>query len=69
MWSDGSAVDFKFWDAGDPDDNKGAEDCGHNNTGKEFKWNDIQCHQTMPFICASRTGCPLKIRRLCHIHL
>uniref|UniRef100_A0A671WFJ0 C-type lectin domain-containing protein n=1 Tax=Sparus aurata TaxID=8175 RepID=A0A671WFJ0_SPAAU len=34
MWSDGSAVDFKFWDAGDPDDNKGAEDCEHNNTGK-----------------------------------
>ncbi|XP_042362729.1 lactose-binding lectin l-2-like [Plectropomus leopardus] len=58
MWSDGSAVNFTLWGAGQPDNAGGNEHCGHKNIGSELKWNDHQCSQTFPFVCESRTICP-----------
>nr|XP_033472484.1 lactose-binding lectin l-2-like [Epinephelus lanceolatus]XP_033492501.1 lactose-binding lectin l-2-like [Epinephelus lanceolatus] len=58
MWSDGSAVNFVFWHAAQPDNCGRTEHCVHNNFGTELKWNDHQCYQTYTFVCASRTVCP-----------
>ncbi|KAK1880806.1 Lactose-binding lectin l-2 [Dissostichus eleginoides] len=54
MWSDGSAVNFVFWNSGQPD-NAGNEDCGHTNSLQ--KWNDFPCSKTIPSVCASRITC------------
>ncbi|KAM8767889.1 lactose-binding lectin l-2-like [Acanthopagrus schlegelii] len=58
MWSDGCAVDSVFWDAGEPNNAQGAEDCGHTNYGTYKKWNDWPCSKTHPSVCASRIMCP-----------
>ncbi|XP_070702759.1 lactose-binding lectin l-2-like [Pempheris klunzingeri] len=58
MWSDGSAVKFVFWSAGQPDNSGNNEDCVHSNFGTDVKWNDHQCSQTFTFVCASRRICP-----------
>ncbi|XP_033980591.1 lactose-binding lectin l-2-like [Trematomus bernacchii] len=56
MWSDGCAAKFFFWYAGQPDNTGGLEHCVHPNSGQ--KWNDRQCSNTIPSVCASRTTCP-----------
>ncbi|XP_042291255.1 lactose-binding lectin l-2-like [Thunnus maccoyii] len=58
MWSDGSAVNFVFWNSGEPSNGGGNEDCVHNNFGTGLKWNDVPCSKTFPSVCASRIGCP-----------
>ncbi|XP_018559191.1 lactose-binding lectin l-2-like [Lates calcarifer] len=55
MWSDGSAVNFGFWYAGEPNNDKGHEDCVHNNFGQ--KWNDRPCSDTYPSVCTYRMAC------------
>ncbi|KAF3833777.1 hypothetical protein F7725_024981, partial [Dissostichus mawsoni] len=57
MWSDGSAAKFFFWDAGQPDNHRGLEDCGHTNFGSVNKWNDFPCSNTHSSVCASRITC------------
>ncbi|XP_023133876.2 lactose-binding lectin l-2-like [Amphiprion ocellaris] len=57
LWSDGSKVNFVFWNTGQPDNAGGQEHCGHTNHGAGFKWNDVPCSRTKPFVCASRTVC------------
>uniref|UniRef100_A0A3Q3PZ54 C-type lectin domain-containing protein n=1 Tax=Monopterus albus TaxID=43700 RepID=A0A3Q3PZ54_MONAL len=58
MWSDGSAVNFVFWAAAQPDNAGKAEHCGHINLGTNLRWNDLPCSRTQPSVCASRTVCP-----------
>ncbi|XP_067467947.1 lactose-binding lectin l-2-like [Thunnus thynnus] len=58
MWSDGSAVNFVFWDIGQPDNYRGRENCAHKNFGNQLKWNDRQCSDTIPFVCVSRPFYP-----------
>ncbi|CAK6949578.1 lactose-binding lectin l-2-like [Scomber scombrus] len=58
MWSDGGTVDFVFWDAQQPNNEGGNENCVHNNHGEDRKWNDIECSLTYPSVCASRILCP-----------
>ncbi|XP_059205972.1 lactose-binding lectin l-2-like [Centropristis striata] len=59
MWSDGSAVDFVFWDAGEPNNvANGNEHCVHTYSGPVPKWNDVPCSQTYSSVCASRTTRP-----------
>ncbi|XP_022074993.1 lactose-binding lectin l-2-like [Acanthochromis polyacanthus] len=58
MWSDGSKVNFVFWNAGEPSNGEGREHCGHTNFDTGFKWNDVTCSRTFPFVCASRTVYP-----------
>uniref|UniRef100_A0A7N6BPQ1 C-type lectin domain-containing protein n=1 Tax=Anabas testudineus TaxID=64144 RepID=A0A7N6BPQ1_ANATE len=43
MWSDGCPVKFVFWSAGQPDNYKELEHCGHVNYETALKWNDIDC--------------------------
>ncbi|XP_023268088.1 lactose-binding lectin l-2-like [Seriola lalandi dorsalis] len=62
MWSDGSAVNFELWGAGQPDDYRGMEDCVHDSYGNDLKWNDDPCSSATPFVCASRIGCLQQLR-------
>ncbi|XP_031148284.2 lactose-binding lectin l-2-like [Sander lucioperca] len=58
MWSDGCKVDYVYWDAGEPNNSGGNEDCVHNNHDRNLKWNDRPCSVTIPSVCASRITCP-----------
>ncbi|XP_073319522.1 lactose-binding lectin l-2-like [Pagrus major] len=59
MWSDGCAVEFVFWNAGEPNNaHGGSEHCVHNNYDKDLKWNDFSCSASYPSVCASRIMCP-----------
>ncbi|XP_062292424.1 lactose-binding lectin l-2-like [Scomber scombrus] len=54
MWSDGSAVNFVFWNKGEPSNHGGKEHCTHN-FGSASKWNDAPCSHKYSFVCVSRT--------------
>ncbi|KAM4725105.1 lactose-binding lectin l-2-like [Anableps anableps] len=54
MWSDGSKVDFRYWDGGQPDNAGGNEHCGHTNMFTYHKWNDYVCSLTFAFVCKLR---------------
>ncbi|XP_026204915.1 lactose-binding lectin l-2-like [Anabas testudineus] len=58
MWSDGCPVTFAFWDAQEPNNIGGMQNCGHVNYETALKWNDIECSNLIPFVCASRIICP-----------
>ncbi|XP_053190402.1 lactose-binding lectin l-2-like [Scomber japonicus] len=58
MWSDGCAVDYVFWNTREPNNYGGNEDCVHNNYDISKKWNDGQCSDTSPSVCATRIDCP-----------
>ncbi|XP_060940400.1 lactose-binding lectin l-2-like, partial [Limanda limanda] len=58
MWSDGCAVKFRFWTAGQPDNKRGRENCGINNYINNKKWNDVPCSHLYPSVCASQIMCP-----------
>ncbi|XP_037549599.1 lactose-binding lectin l-2-like [Nematolebias whitei] len=55
MWSDGSAVNFVFWTAGEPNNLRNAEHCVHTSFKSEKKWNDCPCSGRYPFVCASHS--------------
>ncbi|MEQ2206057.1 hypothetical protein XENOCAPTIV_022005 [Xenoophorus captivus] len=57
MWSDGSKLDFLYWDYGQPDNAGANENCGHTNMYKHFKWNDYVCSLTFGFVCGLRKDC------------
>jgi hypothetical protein len=48
-WRDGTAPGYTNWNAGEPNDWGGNEDCAHLTTG--FKWNDLDCWSSLPSIC------------------
>ncbi|MDP3274641.1 MAG: C-type lectin domain-containing protein [Deltaproteobacteria bacterium] len=52
-WSDGSAMDYQRWLAGEPnDDSRSAGDCGHAWSQNAYQWNDIPCGRTdLSFVC------------------
>ncbi|XP_035039224.1 lactose-binding lectin l-2-like [Hippoglossus stenolepis] len=58
MWSDGCAAQFYLWSTGEPNNNKGNEGCVENNSQTEKKWNDRNCNDHIPSVCASRIICP-----------
>ncbi|XP_041664062.1 ladderlectin-like isoform X2 [Cheilinus undulatus] len=53
-WSDGTAVNFRFWLPGEPNNQKGREHCVHMNWGSLKRWNDIPCGNGYAFVCATR---------------
>uniref|UniRef100_UPI0037E88491 lactose-binding lectin l-2-like n=1 Tax=Semicossyphus pulcher TaxID=241346 RepID=UPI0037E88491 len=57
MWSDGSAVEFSFWRAKQPDNYLRKEHCGHSNYITPGRWNDDPCSRTYSSVCASRKHC------------
>uniref|UniRef100_A0A8C9ZTB6 C-type lectin domain-containing protein n=1 Tax=Sander lucioperca TaxID=283035 RepID=A0A8C9ZTB6_SANLU len=40
FWSDGSVVDYSFWNAGEPNNSNGNENCVCKGSGTKLRWND-----------------------------
>ena len=51
QWVDGSAWDWTNWHSGEPNQ-AGNEDCVEMGARGEGEWNDRNCANTFPFICA-----------------
>ncbi|XP_006820859.1 C-type lectin lectoxin-Lio2-like [Saccoglossus kowalevskii] len=51
-WTDGSPMDWKNWDCGEPNDSLFAdEDCVEGNVGDSKRWNDEKCDEERVFVC------------------
>jgi hypothetical protein len=49
-WSDGSALAYKNWAPGQPNDGNAGEDCTTFTLGNG-KWNDADCATPLPYVC------------------
>ena len=58
MWSDGCAAKFYLWSTNEPSNSGGNESCVETNLHADKKWNDHQCTDRVPSVCASRIMCP-----------
>uniref|UniRef100_A0A672HJ19 C-type lectin domain-containing protein n=1 Tax=Salarias fasciatus TaxID=181472 RepID=A0A672HJ19_SALFA len=61
VWSDGSRVNFVFWNTGEPS-NSVVESCVMTNYSSNKKWNDTSCSGIFPFVCKLRKARPLLLR-------
>ncbi|XP_016311935.1 galactose-specific lectin nattectin-like [Sinocyclocheilus anshuiensis] len=52
FWSDGSKMNFKLWNPGEPNNQKHVEHCIEMNYGATGFWNDQECTDKVPFVCA-----------------
>ncbi|KAM4549917.1 ladderlectin-like [Fundulus diaphanus] len=57
FWSDGSRFNFRYWNAGEPNNAGGPESCVHTNWGPARKWNDKLCTEKYAFVCKARPPC------------
>uniref|UniRef100_A0A8C9Z6D1 C-type lectin domain-containing protein n=1 Tax=Sander lucioperca TaxID=283035 RepID=A0A8C9Z6D1_SANLU len=51
MWADGSKFDYRIFNAGQPDNTGGAENCLEMNFGGH-NWNDRPCGTPLSFVCS-----------------
>uniref|UniRef100_A0A667YF61 C-type lectin domain-containing protein n=1 Tax=Myripristis murdjan TaxID=586833 RepID=A0A667YF61_9TELE len=51
-WSDGTPIDFLFWDENEPD-SIGDQQCFASNFGNGGKWSDKPCHRVLASVCYS----------------
>ncbi|XP_039662058.1 galactose-specific lectin nattectin-like [Perca fluviatilis] len=51
MWTDGSKFDYKIWNAGEPNNYGGAENCLTMNWDGA-NWNDLACTNQNSFVCS-----------------
>ncbi|CAH3127383.1 unnamed protein product [Pocillopora meandrina] len=51
QWSDGSAVQFTYWDGWQPDNWRDSEDCANVRNVNDGRWNDQSCYNSLPYIC------------------
>jgi hypothetical protein len=49
-WTDGTPVDFDYWNEGEPN-NAGEEDCANIPAWTGGRWNDLPCDHAHPYIC------------------
>ncbi|XP_077993134.1 macrophage mannose receptor 1-like [Glandiceps talaboti] len=55
LWSDGTPVDYVYWDEDQPDDAYGAEQCVEL-LGTDGEWNDQNCGERYWFVCKKLTS-------------
>ncbi|CDQ80980.1 ladderlectin-like [Oncorhynchus mykiss] len=55
FWSDGSKFDYENWEQGEPNCYGGREHCLQMNYGGDKKWNDLNCEEKLPLVCALKT--------------
>ncbi|XP_078283857.1 macrophage mannose receptor 1 [Rhinoraja longicauda] len=55
IWSDGSPVTYENWNAGEPNNHRGIENCGEAKTDN-LQWNDIHCEALRDWICKIKKG-------------
>ncbi len=63
LWSDAKPARFFAWHAGEPNNGKGAENCGEWLIGSG-RWNDVDCFLSRPSLCESRVPASSKTSRL-----
>ncbi|KAJ8337229.1 hypothetical protein SKAU_G00384490 [Synaphobranchus kaupii] len=54
IWSDGTKMDFKKWNYGEPKSSGGKEHCVLSNWGAGKAWKNVSCHRRYPFVCSKR---------------
>uniref|UniRef100_A0A3B3I261 C-type lectin domain-containing protein n=1 Tax=Oryzias latipes TaxID=8090 RepID=A0A3B3I261_ORYLA len=54
LWSDRTIDNYQNWNRGEPNNYNGPENCAVTNWGFFRRWNDINCSEKFPFLCASR---------------
>ncbi|XP_069770759.1 macrophage mannose receptor 1 [Narcine bancroftii] len=59
IWSDGSPVDFENWNAGEPNNHHGIENCGEVRKSN-LRWNDLYCENLHNWICKIKKGKTVK---------
>jgi predicted outer membrane repeat protein len=52
-WADGEAWGYSDWNAGEPNDADGREDCGVLSADSDGAWNDVPCLTAHAFVCES----------------
>jgi lectin-like protein/putative metal-binding protein len=52
LWIDGGGLDFTHWNAGEPNDAGGNEDCAEMDLSVGI-WNDVPCGDARAFVCES----------------
>ncbi|XP_035860330.1 ladderlectin-like [Sander lucioperca] len=57
LWTDGSKFNYKSFNAGEPNNNTGAEFClvMNWNWGVESNWNDLACINQLSFVCSKNS--------------
>ncbi|XP_067266265.1 C-type mannose receptor 2-like [Chanodichthys erythropterus] len=51
QWSDQSNSSFRYWEAGQPNNLEGIQNCGEIYPNIQGKWNDYYCNYQFPFVC------------------
>ncbi|KAJ7362200.1 hypothetical protein OS493_013298, partial [Desmophyllum pertusum] len=55
LWVDGTRPTYTHWDTGEP--NNVQEECTHMNPKVQgWKWNDLRCTGSLPYICETPSG-------------
>ncbi|MFO0757759.1 MAG: C-type lectin domain-containing protein [Byssovorax sp.] len=57
LWSNASRVSFDAWNAGEPNNAGGVENCGEW-LFPSARWNDLDCMTARPFLCETRLSSP-----------
>ncbi|XP_063960401.1 neurocan core protein-like isoform X1 [Lytechinus pictus] len=59
VWSDGTQVIYTNWRNNEPSNSGGNEDCVVISRIHNGKWNDVQCTQSLPYVCKLSVSCQL----------
>uniref|UniRef100_A0A9J8AAW4 C-type lectin domain-containing protein n=1 Tax=Cyprinus carpio carpio TaxID=630221 RepID=A0A9J8AAW4_CYPCA len=51
FWSDGSQMNYRLWNPGEPNNLESSEHCIQMNFGAAGNWNDQKCTVKIPFVC------------------
>ena len=50
-WTDGTLLDFEFWQNNEPNNSGNNEHCGHFYEAEPHYWNDLPCGNQVHFLC------------------
>ena len=51
VWTDGTPLDFEFWQSNEPNNSGNNEHCGHFYESPPHYWNDLPCNNKVHFLC------------------
>ncbi|KAI4809335.1 hypothetical protein KUCAC02_018227, partial [Chaenocephalus aceratus] len=56
VWSDGSPLQFQYWQVGEPNNRNNAESCTEMQMYSVWKWSDVHCERYLNWLCQIRAG-------------
>ncbi|NXD11875.1 MRC1 protein, partial [Nothocercus nigrocapillus] len=76
VWIDGSPATYKYWDEDEPNNYQGIEHCVMFNKSPQMRWNDLNCENSLNWICEAEKGTitsPLNLSNkdnfVCHAYI